>query len=123
MDTSHSIFLYCCTPALCPLIQKPHAVVKLLLFQFHDGVYLVLLMGLLEGYFVPLYSFHLTPDAFDQKVITIDYSVVSVKVIVVIGCNVFPVLKYVLQFCFIFYLFIYFFLKRSPNFLILGTEF
>lgn len=27
--------------------------------QFQDGVYLVLLMGLLEGYFVPLYSFHL----------------------------------------------------------------
>ena len=37
-------------------------------FQFHDGVYLVLLMGLLEGYFVPLYSFHLTPTSFDQKV-------------------------------------------------------
>ncbi|KAK0398126.1 hypothetical protein QR680_002438 [Steinernema hermaphroditum] len=27
--------------------------------QFQDGVYLVLLMGLLEGYFVPLYNFHL----------------------------------------------------------------
>ncbi|KAJ8315441.1 hypothetical protein KUTeg_007591 [Tegillarca granosa] len=35
--------------------------------QFHDGVYLVLLMGLLEGYFVPLYDFHLTPTTFDQK--------------------------------------------------------
>lgn len=36
--------------------------------QFHDGVYLVLLMGLLEGYFVPLFDFHLTPQDFDQKV-------------------------------------------------------
>lgn len=36
--------------------------------QFHDGVYLVLLMGLLEGFFVPLYDFHLTPEDFDQKV-------------------------------------------------------
>lgn len=36
--------------------------------QFHDGVYLTLLMGLLEGFFVPLYSFHLTPRDFDQKV-------------------------------------------------------
>lgn len=36
--------------------------------QFHDGVYLTLLMGLLEGFFVPLYSFHLTPKDFDQKV-------------------------------------------------------
>ena len=25
-------------------------------------------MGLLEGYFVPLYSFHLTPEEFEQKV-------------------------------------------------------
>ncbi|CAH1798933.1 unnamed protein product, partial [Owenia fusiformis] len=36
--------------------------------QFADGVYLVLLMGLLEGYFTPLYSFHLTPETFDHKV-------------------------------------------------------
>ncbi|KAL5010115.1 hypothetical protein ScPMuIL_012420 [Solemya velum] len=36
--------------------------------QFHDGVYLVLLMGLLEEYFVPLYDYHLTPTAFDHKV-------------------------------------------------------
>ncbi|XP_035222601.1 beta-parvin-like [Stegodyphus dumicola] len=36
--------------------------------QFHDGLYLTLLMGLLEGYFVPLYSFNLTPTTFDQKV-------------------------------------------------------
>ncbi|XP_075408722.1 beta-parvin [Tenrec ecaudatus] len=36
--------------------------------QFADGVYLVLLMGLLEGYFVPLHSFYLTPESFDQKV-------------------------------------------------------
>ena len=30
--------------------------------QFSDGVYLCLLSGLLEGYFVPLYDFHLTPQ-------------------------------------------------------------
>ena len=30
--------------------------------QFADGVYLCLLSGLLEGYFVPLYDFHLTPQ-------------------------------------------------------------
>jgi parvin len=27
--------------------------------NFQDGVFLILLMGLLEGYFVPLYKFHL----------------------------------------------------------------
>lgn len=31
-------------------------------------MYLVLLMGLLEDYFVPLHHFYLTPDSFDQKV-------------------------------------------------------
>jgi len=36
--------------------------------QFHDGVYLTLLMGLLEGFFVPLYSFYLAPQNFEQKV-------------------------------------------------------
>lgn len=41
---------------------------NVLLSQFADGVYLVLLMGLLEGYFVPLYNFFLTPENFDQKV-------------------------------------------------------
>nr|XP_045219418.1 beta-parvin isoform X2 [Macaca fascicularis] len=35
--------------------------------QFADGVYLVLLMGLLEDYFVPLHNFYLTPESFDQK--------------------------------------------------------
>ena len=36
--------------------------------QFSDGVFLVLLLGLLESYFVPLYEFHLTPKSFDEKV-------------------------------------------------------
>uniref|UniRef100_A0A8C7Q0Q3 Calponin-homology (CH) domain-containing protein n=1 Tax=Oncorhynchus mykiss TaxID=8022 RepID=A0A8C7Q0Q3_ONCMY len=39
-----------------------------LLSVFADGVYLVLLMGLLEDYFVPLYNFFLTPENFEQKV-------------------------------------------------------
>lgn len=43
-------------------------------FQFADGVYLVLLMGLLEGYFVPLHSFFLTPDSFEQKVTRFHFS-------------------------------------------------
>jgi len=36
--------------------------------QFSDGVFLVLIVGLLEGYFVPLYEFFLTPQSFDEKV-------------------------------------------------------
>lgn len=42
--------------------------------QFHDGVYLVLLMGLLENYFVPLGDFHLTPKDFEQKVFNVAFS-------------------------------------------------
>jgi len=36
--------------------------------DFADGVYLCLLSGLLEGYFVPLYDFHLSPQSFEEKV-------------------------------------------------------
>ncbi|CAG9771092.1 unnamed protein product [Ceutorhynchus assimilis] len=42
--------------------------------QFHDGVYLVILMGLLEGFFVPHYSFHLTPQEFEQKVHNVNFA-------------------------------------------------
>ncbi|XP_032348296.1 beta-parvin isoform X5 [Camelus ferus] len=42
--------------------------------QFADGVYLVLLMGLLEDYFVPLHHFYLTPDSFDQKVHNVSFA-------------------------------------------------
>uniref|UniRef100_A0A673G176 Alpha-parvin n=1 Tax=Sinocyclocheilus rhinocerous TaxID=307959 RepID=A0A673G176_9TELE len=42
--------------------------------NFADGVYLVLLMGLLEGYFVPLYNFFLIPENFDHKVHNVSFS-------------------------------------------------
>ncbi|XP_064628603.1 beta-parvin-like [Lineus longissimus] len=42
--------------------------------QFHDGVFLVLLMGLLENYFVTLHSFHLTPTTFEQKVHNVQFA-------------------------------------------------
>ena len=42
--------------------------------QFHDGVYLVLLIGLLEGFFVPLYSFHMRPDDSEQKVHNVSFA-------------------------------------------------
>ncbi|CAG9104224.1 hypothetical protein JYU34_012103 [Plutella xylostella] len=42
--------------------------------QFHDGVFLCLLMGLLEGFFVPLYEFHLTPQDNEQKVHNVTFA-------------------------------------------------
>ncbi|MFH4978066.1 hypothetical protein AB6A40_004775 [Gnathostoma spinigerum] len=42
--------------------------------QFQDGVHLVLLMGLLEGYFVPLYSFHLQVSSYEQKVQNVKFA-------------------------------------------------
>lgn len=42
--------------------------------QFKDGVYLVLLMGLLEGYFVPLYCFDLQVLADTFEIIVVYYT-------------------------------------------------
>jgi len=49
-------------------LNKIHLEVTDLDTQFHDGVYLTLLMGLLEGYFIPLHEFFLTPKDSEQKV-------------------------------------------------------
>lgn len=36
--------------------------------QFHDGVYLVMLIGSLGGFFVPPYNYHMAPTTTDMKV-------------------------------------------------------
>ncbi|CAL7936164.1 unnamed protein product [Xylocopa violacea] len=55
-------------------LSKVHLEVTDLDTQFHDGVFLTLLLGLLEGFFVPLGSFHLTPKAHDQKVHNVSFA-------------------------------------------------
>ena len=47
--------------------------------QFSDGVYLCLLSGLLEGYFVPLYDFHLTPQVNICFLIRVATSLVQIR--------------------------------------------
>lgn len=47
--------------------------------QFSDGVNFVLLIGLLEGYFVPLYLFHMTPQTFDNKVHNVEFALQLVE--------------------------------------------
>ncbi|KAH7729538.1 beta-parvin [Aphelenchoides avenae] len=42
--------------------------------QFQDGVFLILLMGLLEGYFVPLYKFHLQVTNDEEKLKNVKFS-------------------------------------------------
>jgi len=42
--------------------------------QFGDGVNFVLLIGLLEGYFVPLHLFHMTPQSLEQKCHNIEFA-------------------------------------------------
>jgi len=42
--------------------------------QFSDGVNFILLLGILEGYFVPLHQFHMTPQSFDQKVHNVEFA-------------------------------------------------
>ena len=36
--------------------------------QLSDGVYLILLLGLLEGFFIPLYAINMTPKTFEERV-------------------------------------------------------
>lgn len=47
--------------------------------QFQDGVFLILLMGLLEGYFVPLYKFHLQVSNNDEKQRNIQFAFFLMK--------------------------------------------
>jgi len=42
--------------------------------QFQDGVFLILLMGLLEGYFVPFYKFHLQASSNDEKLKNVQFA-------------------------------------------------
>jgi len=42
--------------------------------QFQDGVFLILLMGLLEGYFVPLYKFHLQVNGTEEKIKNVQFA-------------------------------------------------
>jgi len=47
--------------------------------QFQDGVFLILLMGLLEGYFVPLYKFHLQVNSNEDKQKNIQFAYFLMK--------------------------------------------
>jgi len=82
--------------------------------QFHDGVYLVLLMGLLEGYFVPLYHFHLTPTTNEQKV-TLSLLVMAVHFICVHMCVCFASDTSCLTMC-TFYIYCQFFTLDTIRF-------
>ncbi|CAJ0952869.1 unnamed protein product, partial [Mesorhabditis belari] len=42
--------------------------------QFQDGVFLVLMMGLLEGYFVPLHHFHLQVSTHEEKMKNVQFA-------------------------------------------------
>ncbi|GMS97381.1 hypothetical protein PENTCL1PPCAC_19556 [Pristionchus entomophagus] len=42
--------------------------------QFQDGVFLILLMGLLEGYFVPLHCFQLQVSSYDGKLRNVGFA-------------------------------------------------
>jgi len=47
--------------------------------QFSDGVNFILLIGLLEGYYVPLHLFSMTPNSFDQKVHNVEFALQLVE--------------------------------------------
>jgi len=47
--------------------------------QFQDGVFLILLMGLLEGYFVPLYKFNLQVNSNEDKLKNVQFAYFLLK--------------------------------------------
>ncbi|PIK51791.1 putative beta-parvin-like isoform X3 [Apostichopus japonicus] len=55
-------------------LNKLHIEVTDLDNQFDDGVFFILLMGLLEGYFVPLHCYHMTPENFEEKVHNVNFA-------------------------------------------------
>ena len=42
--------------------------------DFRDGVNLILLIGLLEDFFVPLYCYKMTPDKEDEKIANVKFA-------------------------------------------------
>lgn len=42
--------------------------------QFHDGVYLIMLIGSLGDFFVPLYNYHIAPTSTDMKIHNVKFA-------------------------------------------------
>jgi len=49
--------------------------------QFHDGVYLIILIGALGNVFVPLYNFHISPTTTEMKMFNVNYAIKLMNVI------------------------------------------
>ena len=52
------------------VLEELEIVINDLESQFQSGVNLVLMMGLLEGYYIPHYLWHYTPKNFEERVST-----------------------------------------------------
>lgn len=56
------------------VLQELDIIITDLETQFQNGVNLVLMMGLLEGYYMPTYMFHYSPVTFDEKLDNVQLS-------------------------------------------------
>ena len=52
------------------VLEELEIVINDLETQFQSGVNMVLMMGLLEGYYIPHYLWHYTPKNFEERVRT-----------------------------------------------------
>ena len=50
------------------VLEELEIVINDLETQFQSGVNMVLMMGLLEGYYIPHYLWHYTPKNFEERV-------------------------------------------------------
>ena len=76
-DNYHSLnllFQYSMFQSLCQfcskVLEELEIVINDLETQFQSGVNMVLMMGLLEGYYIPHYLWHYTPKSFEERVRT-----------------------------------------------------
>ena len=53
---------------LCVYVPSVRRLLDLCKLQFYDGVVLILLMGLLDNYYIPLSEYYTSPHGFDQQV-------------------------------------------------------
>ena len=43
--------------------------------EFHDGVYLIILLGIMGGYFVPLWKYKLNPESVEDKLENVRFAI------------------------------------------------
>ena len=63
------------------VLEELEIVINDLETQFQSGVNMVLMMGLLEGYYIPHYLWHYTPKNFEERVWQFYMCILGIRII------------------------------------------